>query len=403
MTPNSEILKEIKIPCVYAYTEPQFENTPWKKRDGKGIIKIGYTQRNVIERIQEQFPIKLPIDDPFSVLAEEVAIREDGSFFNDKDVHKVLERDFGARNAGGEWYEATIDEIRAAIIAVKTRTPAKSGRILAFKMRPEQKRAVEITSKYFSENSYLKTGKTPRFLWNAKMRFGKTFAAYQLAKKMGWKKILVLTFKPAVQSAWQEDLQSHVDFKDWQFVNREGLQFADADKTKPIVWFASFQDVMQKTAVGGIKARNEEIHATNWDCVIFDEYHFGAWRENAKELFINEEIDQSEYNIYKREEVDYFDEEQMPISTNAYLYLSGTPFRAINSGEFLEDQIFSWTYSDEQRAKEFFSSQKQNPYKELPQMVLLTYQMPESIRQAALKGEFNEFDLNEFFKAEKIG
>ncbi|WP_246246915.1 hypothetical protein [Candidatus Methylobacter favarea] len=153
---------------------------------------------------------------------------------------------------------------------------------------------------------------------------------------------------------------------------------------------------MGKNKAGGIKAKNEWVHTTNWDCVAFDEYHYGAWRETAKELFDAENANEI------GEGLDYFDEANMPITTNAYLYLSGTPFRAISSGEFIEEQIYNWTYSDEQRAKENWQGDK-NPYAGLPRMVMLTYQLPDTIRDVAMKGEFNEFDLNEFFKAEGQG
>lgn len=134
-----------------------------------------------------------------------------------------------------------------------------------------------------------------------------------------------------------------------------------------------------------------------------DEYHYGAWRESAKELFENE--DDRERKFVEGYGLEYFDEEQMPITTNAYLYLSGTPFRALPSGEFIEEQIFNWTYSDEQQAKETWKEtqgfkKSQNPYAALPRIVLLTYQLPDTIREIAQKGEYNEFDLNVFFSAE---
>ena len=135
------------------------------------------------------------------------------------------------------------------------------------------------------------------------------------------------------------------------------------------------------------------MHLTNWDCVILDEYHYGAWRENAKELFENE--DRREVEASEGKARDYYDESVMPITTNAYLYLSGTPFRAINSGEFIEEEIFNWTYTDEQRAKNNWVGED-NPYRSLPQMVMLTYQMPDTIRQVAMQGEFNEFDFKVF-------
>ena len=247
------------------------------------------------------------------------------------------------------------------------------------------------------------------------MRFGKTFAAYKLAQSMKLKRILVLTFKPAVESAWADDLYHHIDFKGWQFISNKDArdinfsideEFEEADKNKPIVVFGSFQDLLGRNDAGGIKAKNEFIHSEKWDLVIFDEYHFGAWRENAKNLFEKQDeeaevnFDQEEFQ--RKEAANAMDESFLPITTKYYLYLSGTPFRALNSGEFIEEQIFNWTYSDEQRAKETWVG-KNNPYKALPRMVLMTYKIPESIREVASQGEFDEFDLNEFFKAEGKG
>ena len=236
------------------------------------------------------------------------------------------------------------------------------------------------------------------------MRFGKTFAAYQLAKRMRWKRLLVMTFKPAVQSAWEEDLKTHVDFEGWQFVSsKNGLNPERIDWKRPVICFGSFQDFLGKNKqTGGIKTRNEWVHLTNWDCVIFDEYHYGAWREKAKDLFESE--DKKEIEFAQGEGLEYFekgnfDEDIIPITTHAYLYLSGTPFRAINSGEFIEEQIYNWTYSDEQRAKTEWQGDD-NPYAALPRMVMMTYQMPDAIRSVAMAGEFDEFDLNVFFSAE---
>ncbi|MCE2769638.1 MAG: hypothetical protein LW711_06575 [Saprospiraceae bacterium] len=214
---------------------------------------------------------------------------------------------------------------------------------------------------------------------------------------------MVLTFKPAVQNAWDEDLMTHVDFEGWQFIARNGLTFEQADPKKPIVCFGSFQDYLGKnTSTGGIKTKNEWVHATHWDCVIFDEYHYGAWRESAKELFEAEGKREMEFG--EGEGLEYFDEGTMPITTSHYLYLSGTPFRAIASGEFIEDQIFNWTYSDEQKAKdEWKETNGPNPYASLPRMVMMTYQMPDAISQIAMQGEFDGFDLNIFFSADGEG
>lgn len=394
--------KEQSRPHIYAYTEPQFENSPWTgARSGKGFIKVGYTAKDVKERIDDQFPIKRPGGSPYKILLDEFAIRNDGTLFKDHDVHKAL-KEMKVTRLEGEWFECTVEEVQAAILSVKSRKPNPEQKRNTFKMRPEQEQAVAITEEYFKNNAYTPGGKAPHFLWNAKMRFGKTFASYQLAKRMGWKKILVLTFKPAVQSEWKKDLMGHVDFEGWQFVSKDTeLQFAKRDTTRPCIWFASFQDMLGRTELGGIKAKNMDAHATNWDCIILDEYHFGAWNENSKELYAAEDNRELDFNDGGQS---WFEnEDELPLTANHYLYLSGTPFRAIATGEFLEDQIFNWTYSDEQRAKaNWNAADGDNPYAELPQMVLMTYQMPKEIREVALNTDTNEFDLNEFFKAEKL-
>jgi hypothetical protein len=91
-----------------------------------------------------------------------------------------------------------------------------------------------------------------------------------------------------VESAWEEDLRTHRDFEGWQFISpASDLTWQSADKNKPLVCFGSFQDYLGTNDSGGVKAKNAWVHTTNWDLVIFDEYHFGAWRENARKLFEN--------------------------------------------------------------------------------------------------------------------
>lgn len=384
-------------PSIYAYSDPRYP----------GMLKVGFAAHGVEARIQQQYPIILPDSKPYTIHFNKPAVREDGSSFSDHDVHRALIK-AGIQNEGGEWFTCTIEQLQASYLSVYERRENLEQRRYNFKMRPEQVASVQKTSSYFKTIRAELPDKPPKFLWNAKMRFGKTFAAYQLAKKMGMKKILVLTFKPAVESAWEEDLLTHIDFEGWQFISRTSeLTYENADKTRPIVCFGSFQDYLGTNGNGGIKAKNEWVHTTHWDLVIFDEYHFGAWRENAKNLF--KELDEDEiYNFdpiaYNENEAsDAKKEDFLPITTNHYLFLSGTPFRAIYTGEFIEEQIFSWTYSDEQLAKEEWGNKPDNPYAALPRMVLMTYEMPEELKKIALKGEFNEFDLNVFFMAEGRG
>ena len=381
-------------PTIYAYedTNPQYA----------GLLKVGYTTVDAQSRVAQQYPTLKPGKPPYRIVLEESAMRGDGLVFMDHDVHRYL-RMIGIKNPEGEWFRCTAKQVKAAVIAVRNGQLNEETRSLDFKMRPEQEEAVEKTIVYFKSFHRENKSKASHFLWNAKMRFGKTFAAYQLAKKMGWRKVLVLTFKPAVLNAWEEDLKCHVDFPGWQFISKkpDGLAYEDADKKKPFVCFGSFQDYLgRNTSTGGIKTKNEWVHTTNWDCVILDEYHYGAWRENAKELFESE--DEKERKFGEGEGIEVFDEEIMPITTDGYLYLSGTPFRAIASGEFIEEQIFNWTYSDEQRSKQDWKGSS-NPYAALPRMVMLTYQLPDAIREIAMQGEFDEFDLNVFFSAEGVG
>lgn len=401
-------------PMIYAYedTNPQY----------KGLLKVGYTSIDVDKRVAQQYPTKRPDGSvPYRIVLRESAMYPDGTSFTDHDVHRVL-RNKQISGMGGEWFKCTVNDVKAAIAAVRTGTANVENRTQTFAMRPEQEYAVNMTMAYFKSAYEEGSGKTPKFLWNAKMRFGKTFAAYQLAKKMGMKRVLILTFKPAVQTAWREDLMTHMDFEGWQFITRPtvpgGLtndqQYQRADKSRPIVCFGSFQDFLGvNKETGGIKANNEWVHATNWDLVIFDEYHFGAWGENAKSLF-EQDDDTYERDLSKYDRGNAYDETWLPITTTYYLYLSGTPFRALNSGEFIEEQIYNWTYSDEQRAKEEWPNLSSfpdykaqlgdvNPYAPLPRMVMLTYKIPESIQRIAKQGEFDEFDLNVFFSAEGTG
>ena len=396
-------------PTIYAYCLEGVESH-------KGYIKVGYTDRDADTRIREQLHTSAV---PYKILLTESAMCPDGSCFTDHDVHNILKRNgFRQLNQGedrNEWFFCSVNDVRAAINELKSGEIFNAVRTENFKMRPEQTRAVMRTAEYYKSAIKDDPTRAPKFLWNAKMRFGKTFAAYQLCKKMDLKRILVLTFKPAVESAWHEDLQTHVDFEGWQFISNKDARnnnididraFRNADKSKPIVVFGSFQDLLGTNENGGIKAKNEFIHTEVWDIVIFDEYHFGAWRENARKLFENpdEEAD-ADFDVekYQTEEAgNAYNETFLPISTSYYLYLSGTPFRAINSGEFIEEQIFNWTYSDEQREKYAWVGAN-NPYISLPRMVMMTYKMPDEIRQVALQGEFDEFDLNVFFSAKGKG
>ncbi len=391
-------------PRIYAYTIDDAAH--------KGFLKVGQTTRDVKRRIAEQ--LKTAAIKNYKIELDESAECDDGTIFTDHHVRAALVRK-KFENIELEWMRCSVEDVKTVIAELRTGLRFTGTHHQTFPMRAEQIQAVKKTHAYFHSIWKEDMHAVPRFLWNAKMRFGKTFTAYQLAKKLGAKRVLVVTFKPAVEDAWQTDLESHVDFDGWQYLSRSSESDpTKIDATKPVVYFGSFQDLLGRDPAGNIKPRNEWLHVVNWDLVVFDEYHFGAWRETAKELFEGEEdaVAKKEARLEYGSGLEDVNEdlgelsekeaEFLPITTKAYLYLSGTPFRALSTGEFIEEQIFNWTYTDEQRAKQEFALEnpnKPNPYGALPQMHLLTYRMPDELLAIASAGEFDEFDLNAFFEA----
>lgn len=381
-----------------------------------GLLKIGQTTRDVRQRVAEQ--VRTPAIKNYRIELDEPAARNDGTIFSDHEVRAALVRK-GFATEYLEWVRCSVRDVKTVLTELRSGQRFTGTHHETFAMRREQVEAVNKTHAYFHSVWKEDMHAVPHFLWNAKMRFGKTFTAYQLAKKLGAKRVLVVTFKPAVEDAWQSDLENHVDFDGWQYLSRN----SDGDPRrisprKPVVYFGSFQDLLGRDGAGNIKPKNEWLHKVNWDLVVFDEYHFGAWRETAKELFEGEEeaVSRKEAKLEYAAGLEDVNEdlailreketEFLPITTKAYLYLSGTPFRALATGEFIEEQIFNWTYTDEQRAKEEFGEKnpgKWNPYGALPQMRLLTYQMPDELLAIASAGEFDEFDLNAFFEASGSG
>ena len=382
----------------------------------EGLLKVGQTTRDVKQRVAEQ--LKTSAIKNYRIELDESAERHDGTLFTDHHVRATLIKK-GFANLELEWMQCSVANVRTVLTELRTGQQLNGAHHETFLMRREQAKAVNKTHAYFHSIWKEDIHAVPRFLWNAKMRFGKTFTTYQLAKKLGARRVLVVTFKPAVEDAWHTDLESHVDFAGWQYLSRNSEKDpTKIDRRKSVVYFGSFQDLLGHDLAGNIKPKNEWLHKAKWDLVVFDEYHFGAWRERAKELFEGEDdaVAKKETKLEYAAGLEELHEglsmlseketEFLPITTKAYLYLSGTPFKALATGEFIEEQIFNWTYTDEQRAKQEFAAKnpgKWNPYGVLAQMRLLTYQMPDELLAIASVGEFDEFDLNEFFAASGTG
>lgn len=407
--------------------------TPESKK--QGLIKIG-DATNVTKRINEQFNTAATFDSSqlnYTLLFSTKALKEDGTEFRDHDIHSILEKkgyskhqitqDKEVYKENTEWFRIDVEKVIHLLECFKKGKKAESidiDRFENFPMRPEQERAVNLTIEYFKK---AKNRTTIDMLWNAKMRFGKTFTAYQLAKKMGFSKVLILTYKPAVEDAWQKDLEHHVDFKDYLFLRRESLGDIKKHikKKQKIVTFVSYQDLLgTKDDVTEIKDKHQDLFETHWDIVIIDEFHYGAGTQKAKEMLVQQandatEIKELENDFFSEEDEELIEEEnsakivkvvEKSITSNYRLYLSGTPFKAIADSRFHQDAIFNWTYIDEQRAKEEWDTinpkkKETNPYRSLPQIKLFLYKVSEELITAGVKEGKDEFSLNHFFRAKK--
>lgn len=408
-------------PRIYAYTCL-----------GQPGIKVGKAIKQETEtRIRQQHNINTPVQQ-YNILLDESALCKDtskGDYFGDEAVHKWLvylghNRFTTEDGRSTEFFDCSVEDVKIAI------NNLREGRLIgdeirgyrpnSFPMRKEQQDAVDKAYHYFESHKKV-GGVAPQFLWNCKMRFGKTFAAYQLMKKARWQNVLVLTYKPAVRGQWRDDLNQHVDFEDFQFVSNgedkfgnKDLSYEEADKSKPIVWFASFQDFLGKDNDGKMKPRNQAAAEIEWDCIVIDESHFGAGtiaaltltgEKNEDEFFLNFINETSSEEAEKVSEEDIAQLKAIAhLNAKNRLFLSGTPFKAISRGQFDSNAIYNWTYSDEQAAKANWNDAdgtNPNPYLMLPEVHLYTYEMPDYITKDSLDSQTqNEFSLNEFFRAE---
>lgn len=379
---NIKTTKKIEPKC-YAYTTPEI-----KRHDG--WTKIGYTEQDdVNKRIAQQTQTA---DIKFNLEWAERAIYEDGSgdAFKDKDFHTYLSKKDYEKIPDTEWFhilpKESLDEFK---YFRKNRGILTTDTVLPYKLRAEQELAVTKAKDYF----FLHSEDNPEFLWNAKPRFGKTLSTYELCKALDAKKILIVTNRPAIATSWYNDYVkflgtqsgyyfiSHIDtIKDSKFVtSRKKLP----SSAKGYIEFLSLQDMKGSIYFGGDIDKLKEEAELVWDILVIDEAHEGV-------------------DTYKTDVA--FDH----IERKYTLHLSGTPFKALASSKFREEEIYNWTYADEQKAKREWdvSSEEENPYETLPQLNLYTYQMSEIIRDKLKKGaDFNDdgekeeyaFDLNEFF------
>lgn len=382
---------------IYAYTLPEVPTHD-------GYVKIGDTNRHVKKRIFEQ--VGTAGLNP-NILFEKFAKKSDGTWFHDKSLHRFLQqngvqkKDFNGH--ADEWFYFNGTPEKAEILTDKyinhDYDEVQVNEVHSdYYLRNEQSKAVQLTLDYYNY------GQEPKeFLWNAKPRFGKTLTSYDFARKINATNTLIVTNRPAIANSWFDDFKKFIS---WQEPGMKFVSETDSLKDKALsredfidfvnstdydnpsqITFISLQDLKGAKFAGGGYEKLEWVGQLNWDLLIIDEAHEG--------------VDTVKTDIA-------FDK----IKRNFTLHLSGTPFKALANNKFNENQIFNWSYVDEQQAKtDWDYTAGSNPYENLPTLSLFTYQMSKMIEERVSKGltlddDVNvdyAFDLNEFFRVKEDG
>lgn len=327
----------------------------------------------------------------YDLLYTELTVYNRGGLrsFNDKEVHNVLERSgvkkkvFDTVNKANEWFITDLETVKRAIAAVKEdRSSLSSAEVTRehspIVFRPEQQEAINKTKKQFRKGNQM--------LWNAKMRFGKTLSALQVVKGMEFQRTLILTHRPVVDAGWFEDFgKIFYDRKDFAYGSKNNGESYDSLERRAeshglhYVYFASMQDLRGSELVGGNFDKNNEVFATDWDLIIVDEAHEGTQTELGKAV-MGELV-----------------KEQTKV-----LRLSGTPFNLLD--DFKEDEIYTWDYVMEQRAKMSWDELHfgdPNPYASLPTLNIYTYDLGRLLHEFV--DEDVAFNFREFFRVNEAG
>ncbi len=391
-------------PMVYAYSAPTLT-------DHKGWIKIGYTEKQTPQQRVNQQAHTIGVKTKLEWASPAMYTDGSGEYFTDHKFHHYLQSVKKVRREPGtEWFNITPQASKSFFtdFAAK-KSKVKGGS--SYTLRREQKQAVEKTLSYFN-------GGGEEFLWNAKPRFGKTLTSYDLIQRMGCLNVLIITNRPAVANSWADDFFEYIAWRGQYFfvsetdsldgredvITREqyAAKILDAkseEDEKGMIAFISLQDIKGSVYFGGTFDKLKWLTDTHFDLLIVAESQEGVETYKTYRAFRN-------------------------IHRDHTLFLSGTPFKALASDRFKEEQIFNWTYADEQSAKENWDrdvahrSKKEridagdNPYEVLPKMVMYTYQMSELIEEQVrqgtdlgLGGENYDyaFDLAEFFRTGDSG
>jgi len=376
---------QIVYPQLYSYILPTIV-------DNEGSQKIGYTERkNVHDRIKQQVEtaaIRLKYD----LLWSGPAFFEGGNeSFLDKTFHKFLEKKGIERkiDLGQEWFYFNGEPFKSKDLfdlfrKEKFAALQNENKKLEYTLRYEQNEAVEKAIEYFQNNE------KGEFLWNAKPRFGKTLASYDLAKRLKASKVLIVTNRPAIANSWFDDFEMFIDgfvfisetssLKDRASLTRE--QHIASKSIKPLITFLSLQDLKGSKYFGGNYDKLRWIADLEWDLLIIDEAHEGIDTGRTDAAF----------DVIKRKNT---------------LHLSGTPFKQLANEKFPKEAIFNWTYLDEQKIKQLeLEEGESGEHTDMPDLKLFTYRISQMITEQVNEGiEIDNtnhdyaFDLNEFFRA----
>lgn len=388
------------VPKIYAYTTPEIARH-------NGWTKIGYTEQpSVKKRIEQQTKTA---DVRFNIEWQQEARYTDGSgeYFTDHNFHDYLERfEDIKREPNTEWFNVDGPTSQQLLwkFAARSYAHVQAKNKMTYVLRREQQQAVDATYAYYQKCLQSGEREKAEFLWNAKPRFGKTLTSYDFMRKMDARMVLIVTNRPAIANSWFDDFEKFIAWQtDYRFVSttdslkeratltREQflnaqLEAEDKNQELRMVAFLSLQDLKGSVYFGGTIDKLRWVAENNWDLLIIDEAHEGVDTHKTDKAFDK-------------------------INRKFALHLSGTPFKAVAMGKFAQEQIFNWTFSDEQEAKDNWHEETLNPYACMPRMNMYTYQMSQIAIDKVNRGidlsdddktEF-AFDLNEFFKTNERG
>ncbi|MBM0845352.1 restriction endonuclease [Staphylococcus saprophyticus] len=382
---------------IYGYTLPEVPTHD-------GYVKIGDTTRDAATRVLEQVGTAGLNPD---ILFEKLAKKSDGEWFRDKELHRFLllngieRKDFNSRADEWFYFNGTLEkaeELTDKFINRDYEEIQIADDKYDYVLRNEQQQAVEKTLEYYHSDQEEK-----EFLWNAKPRFGKTLTTYDFIRNLKTKNVLIVTNRPAIANSWFDDFQKFIA---WQEPHMKFVSETDALSGKAMsrdqyrdhldtttyanpsqIAFISLQDLKGAKFAGGRHEKLDWVAGLDWDVLVIDEAHEGIDTKKTDRAFSQ-------------------------LKRKFTLHLSGTPFKALANNKFHEEQIFNWSYVDEQQAKEEWDETiGSNPYESLPTLNLFTYQMSKMIEDEVTAGlqiedETNidyAFDLNEFFRVKDNG